>query len=249
MWMNYMVVAVDIGEFAEACRAQARVVEERSGKIGAESVDEDVLDRLVDAVVRVRRDDGGEAESIVTEVSSAAGPSSQNEGQGLLPHVLDLLERTILPRVSSQRIFRAYARLLTWQERWSDALKAYLDAYRCSAAGRVEKGSELSETKWRELVGEVEDIVDILRNFGPRTEAMTAHTSVKGQTDATPSVDTESAVSGVKWAAQARSIVRTFMARSRDDFSDDPSWERLVVLHEELRHESKKVGNGGPGGD
>ena len=29
MWMNYMIVAMDVGEFSEAARAQARVVEER----------------------------------------------------------------------------------------------------------------------------------------------------------------------------------------------------------------------------
>ena len=52
MWANYMILAMDVGEFAEAARAQARVVEERAAKAGAEAVDEDVLDRLVDAVTR-----------------------------------------------------------------------------------------------------------------------------------------------------------------------------------------------------
>ena len=39
MWYNYMVVAVDVGELAEAARALGRVVEMR----GAEGLDEDVL--------------------------------------------------------------------------------------------------------------------------------------------------------------------------------------------------------------
>ena len=33
MWANYMVVAMDVGELGEACRALGRVVEERSGHL------------------------------------------------------------------------------------------------------------------------------------------------------------------------------------------------------------------------
>lgn len=193
MWSNYMVVAVDVGELFEACHAQARIVEERSAKIGAESVDEDVLSRLVDAVTGAASD-------------AAQEPSLR----GLTRRVLDLFERTILPRVSSSRIFHTYARLLTWQNRWEDALKAYLDGYRCGAAGTFESGDADIE-KWRQAVGEVQEIVDVVRNFGPRVE-------------------------GFNWKYQGRSIVRTFMGRSKD-FKDEPEWARLLEIQEELRSE------------
>src|ERR1700753_1898758 len=49
MWMNYMVVSMDVGEFTEACRALGRIVERRADKDGSSSVDEEVLDTLVDA--------------------------------------------------------------------------------------------------------------------------------------------------------------------------------------------------------
>lgn len=58
---------------------------------------------------------------------------------------------------------------------------------------------------------EVEEIVDILRNFGPRVE-------------------------GYKWRLQGRSIVRTFTGRTRD-FEDEPEWVRLTQLQEDLRKE------------
>ena len=45
MWMNYMIVAMDVGELSEAARALGRIVEERAAKAGANSVDVDVLDR------------------------------------------------------------------------------------------------------------------------------------------------------------------------------------------------------------
>lgn len=201
MWTNYMIVAVDVGELSEACRALTRIVEERSAKIGAECVDEEVLERLVNAVTRVPAGDDDRGRDAVNNPS---------EGHGLLRRVLELFDRTILPRVSSPRIFRAYARLLTWQSRWEDALKAHLDWYRCGVAGTFEKG-ETDVERWRDAVSEVEEVMDVLRNFGPR-------------------------VQGINWKHQGRSIVRTFMGRSKE-FEDEPEWSRLIELQNELRTE------------
>ena len=189
--MNYTIVAMDVGEFAEACRALGRVVEERATKVGAESVDTDVLDRLVDAATRAPPDG---TDSVVL---------SPNEGQNLLRRVEDLFARIIFPRVSSPRIFRARARLLVSQGRLSEALEAYLEGYRAGVAGRMEAG-ETDLERWREGVREVEDIHDVLVNYGPKVE-------------------------GSKWKLQARSIVRTFMGRTKD-FEDEPEWSRLVEL-------------------
>ncbi|KAJ3574679.1 hypothetical protein NP233_g1606 [Leucocoprinus birnbaumii] len=200
MWYNYMIVSMDVGQLSEACRALGRVVEETSGKVGAQSVDEDVLDRLVDGVTRGPSDDQD-------DVDATQDP---NQGRWLFQSVNDLFERVLLPRVSSPRVFRAYARLLTWQNKWEEAIKAYLDAYRNGIAGTMERG-ETDIIRWREAVQEVEDIVDLLRNFGPRVEEY-------------------------KWRLQARSIVRTFIGRTKD-FEDEPEWSRLTDLQDELRKE------------
>ena len=196
MWMNYTVVAMDVGEFAEACRALGRVVEERAAKVGAESVDEDVLDRLVDAATRAPPDESGSA------------VPSPNEGQGLLRRVDDLFVRVILPRVSSPRVFRARARLFASQGKLSEALEAYLEGYRAGIAGQMEAG-ETDLERWRECVREVEDIYDVLVNYGPKVE-------------------------GSKWRLQARSIVRTFMGRTKD-FEEEPEWSRLLELLDNLK--------------
>ncbi|EIW61519.1 tetratricopeptide repeat domain 27 [Trametes versicolor FP-101664 SS1] len=208
MWTNYMIVAVDVGEFSEACRALTRVVEHRAAKDGAACVDEDVLDKLVDAVTRGTGEAGSHGGEGIDELT--AGTSKVNTSTGLGRRVTDLFEGTILPRVSSPRIFRARARLLTAEGRYEDALNAYLDGYRAGPAGTMERG-ETDVEKWREAVGEVEEIVDVLRNFGPR-------------------------VDGFKWKLQARSIVRTFMGRTKD-FGDEPEWARLTTLQEEIRKE------------
>lgn len=202
MWTNYMVVAVDVGELAEATRAISRVVEQRAEKDGAACVDEEVLERLVDAVTRVPFEQAPD--------DSNRGRRSVNEGHGLLPRVRDLFERTLLSRVSSPRISRAYARLLTWQGRWTDALKAHLDAYRGGLAVQMTK-EETDVKQWRDAVGEVVDIVDVLRNFGPRVE-------------------------GSRWLFQARSIVRSFMGKTRE-FEQESDWRQLVDLQEELKNE------------
>ena len=63
-----------------------------------------------------------------------------------------------------------------------------------------------------EAVREVEEIVDVLRNFGPKAE-------------------------GFNWEVQAKSILRTFMGRSRD-YEEEPEWSRLVELQDELKGQS-----------
>ena len=257
MWANYMVVAMDIGEFAEAARAQARVVEARAAKVGAEAVDEDLLDRLVDAVIRTpgqsergKGDDAAISSETATPVGGTPGEAndctapgstgtttatsrSPNEGEALRPRVLDLFERVILPRVSSQRIYNAYARLIASQARWEEAIKYYLDAYRLSPAATMEKGGEADKTKWLQALGDVQEIVDVLRNFGPRAEEASI---TEGKAEKEEVVEGQSTLTRPgKWKMQARSIVRNFMARTRDAFEDDPDWSKLVDLLEELK--------------
>lgn len=201
MWMNYMVVSMDVGELTEACRALARVVERRADKDGSSSVDEDALDKLVDAATR----SVAQAE---TEPPEARQQRSWSPKE-LLKRVTELLDNTILPRVATTRVYRARARLHTFHADYESAIRLYMDAYRLSVAGSMEKG-ETEADNWRIAVTEVEEIVDILRNFGPKVE-------------------------GYKWGLQARSIVRSFMGKTRGTFDDEPEWQRLVDLTEDLK--------------
>lgn len=201
MWMNYMVVSMDVGELTEACRALARIVERRADKDGSSSVDEDVLDKLVDAATR----SAAQAETEPSEVQQKGSWTSKE----LLKRVTELLDKTILPRVATTRVFRARARLYTFHADYESAIRLYMDAYRLSVAGSAEKG-EMDVNNWRVAVVEVEEIVDVLQNFGPKIE-------------------------GYKWGLQARSIVRSFMGKTRSEFEDEQEWQRLVGLMEELK--------------
>lgn len=201
MWMNYMVVSMDVGELTEACRALARIVEHRADKDGPSSVDEDVLDKLVDAATR----SVAQAETESPEVQQQRSWTPKE----LLKRVTELMDNTLLPRVATTRVFRARARLYTFHADYESAIRLYMDAYRLSVAGSTEKG-EMDVDNWKVAVTEVEEIVDVLRNFGPKIE-------------------------GYKWGLQARSIVRSFMGKTKEDFEDEPEWQRLVDLAEELK--------------
>lgn len=212
MWANYMVVSLDVGEFAEASRALGRVVEERHDKDGEASVDIDILEQLVNFVTRSSEPEG--------DGGQEARPTNPNQGLGLYARLDDLFAQIILPRVSnSPRIWRARAQLLTWRKRWSEALAAHTAAYRCSVVS--DSRLEVEVERWREAVVEVEEYVDVLRNFAPKAaEERRNEDATKRETS---------------WAFQARSVVRTFMGRTRDAFEGEPEWERLTDLLKELK--------------
>jgi hypothetical protein len=212
MWTNLMIVSVDVGELAEACRAMGRVVEERADKDGVECVDIAVLERLVDAVTRSSKDQ-------TAQNGSAPNP---NEGLGLYKRVDDLFTRIILPRIStSPRIFRAYARLLVWRGRWSEALEAHEAAYRCGVA--IDQSVETDLQKWRDAVNEVTEFVDVLRNFGPRASE---------EEDGGPEGRTEDLMgrrNGVEaGSSELGQLSGRFMGRTKDSFENEPEWAKLT---------------------
>lgn len=221
MWYNYMIVAIDVGELAEAARALAHIITIRANKGFGEKqtqetyIDEAVLSRLVDAVTRVPYD--------VTQASQQRLRIS-NEGLGLWPRVQYLFEGALLTNSGSPMVFRSWAKLLMWQGKWSDALKAFMDGYRSGPAGQMQKGEEISLEVWREAVNEVEEVVDILRNYGEKAQ------EAEG-------IDTSSGKK--KWLFQAKSVVRTFMGKTRANFEGEAEWERLTALLTELQEEEK----------
>ena len=181
-----MIVAVDVGELSEAARAMTRVVE-----INANAVDVDVIDRLVDSVLRDDyRSSNGEGEKVAM--------TNPNEGFGLLPTVERLFEDTILPRISDNpRVWRARARLMRWKEDWAGAMEDYLRAYRCGPVS--DPAVERDETRFVEAVEEVVELVDALSALGPRASSTNDGVVKKGG-----------------WRFQARGIVRSFIGRTKD---------------------------------
>lgn len=205
VWMNYMVVAVDVGEMNEACRALGRIVEMRGEKDGEDAVDLDVLERLVNAVTR-----GDEEEE---EGQSYGG--NPNGGKKLATRVEQLITKEILPRISnSPRIFLAYARLCIYSNDFSGALDAHLKAYRAGIVG--DATIEHDRKKFSDAAASVEEVVGMLENLGPK-------------------LGKDGEMVAKDWKYQAKSIVRTFLSRTKSAFEDEPEYERLKELALELK--------------
>ncbi|GAA6016062.1 hypothetical protein JCM11491_000656 [Sporobolomyces phaffii] len=206
LWYNYMVVAVDVGEMSEACRSLDRIIGMRIAKDGEGAIDFEVLDRLVDAVTR-GQEDVNEDGTVVTV--------DPNVGRGLFPRVERLIATTILPHLStSARVFRAQAQLLLWQADYAGALDAHLKAYRALVVGN--EAIEHDRAQFVDATHRVEEVVDMLENLGTKD-------------------GTDGDMIAKDWKFQARSLVRTFLGRTKGAFEDEPEYDKLKELLAELR--------------
>ncbi|KAL1742830.1 hypothetical protein HDZ31DRAFT_65613 [Schizophyllum fasciatum] len=233
IWANYMIVSVEVGELSEAARALARVADETSGQ----EIDPDVLDRLVGAAVKdveAGREQGAEDDG------NAAGDKSRVSV--LTRTVRSLFDSSLLPRLggcslsTAARIHRAHARFCAAEARWLEAAEfatgsgTQVDGAVTTANGTTLNSSAVptSAEKWAdaraswleafrcvrddpevpfaERLSALEEIVDVLRNVG-----------------------------GEKWKLQARSLVRAFIGRERDEHEGDAGWDRIEALAEEVR--------------
>lgn len=312
VWYNLMIVSVDVGLLSDAARAMSRVVEIRTSDVGGKRnegggmgqgsirekekeqvVDLDVLQRLVDAVVRApsKQEDALEmakAEeqaasqpsipSIPSPASTAfAAPASQNEdsnststnqirispheGHGLYPTVSRLFITTLLPRFSfSSRIFLSHSKLLLWRGQNRAALESLLRAFKCGQAaeltGEVESDGtellkpELRKRKWWEALQEIEDVVSYLENFGEKKAGpplgydlnrgsrkyAVGLDEIKEEDVDEETLKKEEEEEAMKdWKFRARSLIRTFMARTKEDWEDEEGWERLIELRDGLK--------------
>ncbi|GAA5989416.1 hypothetical protein JCM5350_000697 [Sporobolomyces pararoseus] len=206
LWYNYMVVAVDVGEMSEACRSLDRIIGMRINKDGEGAIDFEVLDRLVDAVTRGQEDVNEDGEVVTID---------PNVGRGLYPRVERLIKETILPNLSnSPRVFLAQARLCLWQADYAGALDAHLSAYRSLVVGN--ESIEHDKDKFVEATQRVEEVVEMLENLGTKDGK-------------------DGEMIAKDWKFQARSLVRTFLGRTKGAFEDEPEYEKLKELLAELR--------------
>lgn len=193
MWSNYLLVSIDLGLNSEACRALTRLVEERARIVGEDCVDDDVLDRLVGAVLKGAQPGTEEA---------AAEVGNPNEGSGLVWNLNRLFEVVLLPRIStSPRIWRSYARLLMWQHRIPEALDAQVKAYRASVVN--DELVEREVGRWREAVEETKEVAETMMGLGPKAVVCEERTLKEGEKG-----------EWKDWKFQARSMVRSFMGES-----------------------------------
>jgi tetratricopeptide (TPR) repeat protein len=193
IWQNYMYVSIDVEEFPEAIRSFKRVIELIGGKNGETALDVEVVEILV---ARAVQDDPAEQRSVGTQV-------------------LDLFTKSIVPLITtSSRLWNATGKLYLWRGLYSDALDAYVKAFRSYLNN---PGLETDEKVWNEAVEEAEKLVDAYRNLGEKPGRM-------------------GGVVCKDWKYQARSALRGLKGRGKVSHEGGAGWEKLEVLLEELKN-------------
>ncbi|PWN45791.1 hypothetical protein IE81DRAFT_319623 [Ceraceosorus guamensis] len=254
VWDNYMMVSLDAGYLSEAARALTRVIELRTSSRDAggksamlQVIDMKVLQRLVDAVTR--------APAGAQSTDSEEYVRSPNEGPGLFPAVSDLFKNAILDRITPwPALWQTYARLLLWQGEYKSALEAHLSAWTTGQEGPGASDNSAVQTDKQTFVRAVEqleELVELLENYAPRPAFNpTIRASLSAAADTQVSEEQEEQhhhqqqqqqqqrVAMPNWAFTARSLVRSFMGRTKSAFEDEPEWERLIALRDELKGKS-----------
>lgn len=253
VWSNYAVASIDIGEMGEACRGMTRGVQYlargKGGRIASEDVDWQVLQRLVDAVVRAPGEAPAAASSSSDPPSEAPASSTSYEeatasalsvpiGGG--SNGLNGANATSAPRSSNSGagLYPAVLTLLT------DALLPALSdprLYRAQARlhlWRKEYQSALDceMAAYRSSVACDPNAADKLS-----TQVDVFREAVQEVKDAVEFLETigtqlsggEDAERQVRF--KARSLVRSFLGKVKDVWEDSKEYEELVELRDSLK--------------
>lgn len=245
VWYNYMVVCVDVGYLLEATRAMVRVTEiQTRNKINdaerAQSVDVGVLARLVDAVTRTPKVTlEAEAlhaqqtyESALAQHCNDAGAGlaapvapklDPNSGLGLFPAVQRLFDETLLPRIStSSSIWKLYSRLLLWNGQRQRAVQhALLDAYNSALTEAEQAELQTDKHVFLALLHDLSNLVDALLDLAEHQQAETEH---------------QAKIDAPEPRFQARSLVRSFLAKTRGSWDQEVEYDQAKELLEQLKN-------------
>lgn len=248
VWYNYMIVCIDVGYLLEATRAMVRVTEIQTRNKSndaerAKTVDLAVLARLVDAVTRTPKAEleqqtlaqfeaykqlkaQQEASGLSSDTKAAFPPKTDtNSGLGLYPAVRKLFDETLLARISSSvGIWKLYSRLLLWNgERRRAVQHALLNGYNSAfnSAVNAEDGVDINTDKevFVLLLHDLRNLVDALLDLSDNSD-------VEGEKEGGEVPEPR---------FQARSLVRTFLAKTRASWDQEPEYDEAKELLEQLR--------------
>ncbi|KAJ1657008.1 hypothetical protein IWQ61_003513 [Dispira simplex] len=132
-----------------------------------------------------------------------------------------LLVETITSRITTNpRVWKICADFWFWKQEFAKALEAHFKAYRCLITNPT---LDYSEETFTQVAEGALDLIDMLRNLGPKPA----------------SPETPDKAVAADWNYQARLVLRSLVARTKDTFDAHPQYQRLVEALAELKEEKK----------
>ena len=158
IWENLITISASLSppSYSDIVRGMRRVIAIRSPSVGEKSIDADILDLLVNHVIRS---------------SDAYDP----DRPGLERLVVELVDQTVVPLItSSNRLWQIVAKLALWRKKPGSSLEAQEKAWRVvTLQPNWEFGTE---QQWSGVVDATVELCDAYESLGPkeRTEGLGA---------------------------------------------------------------------------
>ncbi|KAJ3121263.1 hypothetical protein HK100_012451 [Physocladia obscura] len=218
IWDNYLFLSLDLLEFGESVRSMQRIFDIRSNPARAAElaknpdslVDLGCLEILVNAVVHDIRS----ADGVNTAVST-------------VPQIFALLDCLNSKISGSAKLFTLCAQFYTSQERYKLAIDFLGRAYRVYLHAPALNDDV---AVFRAGADAVERLSEAYKELGPLEETP-RHTAVIVESDGVAEAG-ESVLVIVcpDWKYQGRTVLRTFIGRTKDSYEGTPEHERLKEL-------------------
>ena len=224
IWQNLLSVAVQLAPppYSDIVIAQTRLIELLGKTEGERCVDVEIVEGLVSHLIATSPSD---RQDIQERVESKDGNEiSSNQRMGFERMVIDLVQRKIIPLItSSRRLWLVAAKLSLHLQHPAATLSAYEKAWRVTLnkpGWDTGAGIESAQATWAEVSEATIDLVDGYESLGEKTrEAGMAAGELVAK----------------DWKFKARSALRSVMSRAKEGWEGDARYEALSERLQELK--------------
>ena len=224
IWQNLLSVAVQLAPppYSDIIIAQTRLIELLGKTEGERCVDVEIVEGMVSHLIATSPSDRQDIQERVE--SKDENEISSNQRMGFERMVIDLVQKKIIPLItSSRRLWLVAAKLSLHLQHPAAALSAYEKAWRVTLnkpGWDTGAGTESAQATWAEVSEATIDLVDGYESLGDKTrEAGMAAGELVAK----------------DWKFKARSALRSVMSRAKEGWEGDARYEALSERLQELK--------------
>lgn len=224
IWQNLLSVAVQLAPppYSDIIIAQTRLIDLLGKTEGERCVDVEIVEGLISHLIATSPSDRQDIQERAE--SSDGNEISSNQRMGFERMVIDLVQKRIIPLItSSRRLWLVAAKLSLHLQHPAAALSAYEKAWRVTLnkpGWDTGAGTESSQATWTEVSEATIELVDGYENLGEKTrEAGMAAGELVAK----------------DWKFKARSALRSVMSRAKEGWEGDARYEALSERLQELK--------------